>query len=239
MLVERMKILIRFLLLLFLIVTGVLRVDAQPAIETDDPVYGFDPLLYNGRVYHYLPERGTDGNQYIVDQFDSNGSITLRGITYQHQTLNFDIYNQKLVLKYKNATGSTSLIEISGAWVNAFDIDGRHFEIETDADTTKHIYQVLGSGTDKVMYYFKKDKLLYNRPISGSYYFSKVLRETYVYTGKRKVKYSGNRNFTSAFNQEKQALIKEYLHKNKVNVKKASDSVMTDLINYCKTLGGS
>ena len=233
-----MKILTRFLLLLIL-VTVTLSTFAQPAIATDDPVYGFDPLLYNGRVYHYLPERGTGGNQFLVDEYDPNGSITLRGITYPHQVLNFDVYNQKVVLKYKNATGSTSLIEISGAWFGSFDMDGRHFEIETDVDTTKHIYQVLGSGSDKVMYFLKKDKLLYNRPISGSYYFSKVLRETYVYTGKRKVKYSGNRNFTSAFSPEKQALIKEYLHKYKINVKKASDSVMTDLINYCKTLGGS
>jgi hypothetical protein len=231
-----MKLLPRFLLLL-LIVSRSIFTSAQSVVDTDDPVYGFDPLLYNGRVYQYLPERGTGGNQFLVDNYDSNASITLRGITYLHQTLNFDIYNQKVVLKYKNATGSTSLIEISGAWFNAFDMDGRHFEIETDADTTKHIYQVLGSGPDKVMYHFKKDKLLYNRPLSGSYYFSKALRETYVYTGKRKVKYSGNRNFTSAFSKQKQALIKDYLHKNKVNVKKASDSEMTDLINYCKTLG--
>ena len=233
-----MKILTRFLLLLIM-VTVTLTAFAQHALDTDDPVYGFDPLLYNGRVYHYLPERGTGGNQFLLDEYDPNGSITLRGITYPHQVLNFDVYNQKVVLKYKNATGSTSLIEISGAWFGSFDMDGRHFEIETDVDTTKHIYQVLGSGSDKVMYFLKKDKLLYNRPISGSYYFSKVLRETYVYTGKRKVKYSGNRNFTSAFSPEKQALIKEYLHKYKINVKKASDSVMTDLINYCKTLGGS
>jgi len=233
-----MKIPTHFLLLLF-ILSGINSAIAQPVIESDDPIYGFDPLLYNGRVYHYLPERGTGGNQYLVDQFDANAAITLRGVTYSNQTLNFDVYNQKVVLKYNNATGSTNLIEISGAWFESFDINGRHFEIETDADTNRRIYQVLGSGSDKVMYALKKDKLLYNRPISGSYYFSKVLRTTYVFTGKRMVKYSGNRNFISAFSPQKQELIKEYLHKNKINVKKASDSVMTDLINYCKTLGES
>jgi hypothetical protein len=233
-----MKIPTRFILMLIL-VTGTLIASAQPDFDTDDPVYGFDPLLYNGRVYHYLPERGTGGNQFLADEYDPNGSITLRGITYLHQILNFDVYNQKVILKYKNATGSTSLIEISGAWFESFDMNGQHFEVETGADTTRRVYQVLGSGSDKVMYYLKKDKLLYNRPLSGSYYFSKVLRETYVYTGKRKIKYSGNRNFTSAFSPEKQALINFYLNNYKFNFKNPRDSVMTDLINYCKTLGGS
>ena len=212
---------------------------SQEQNDTHERVYGYDPLLYNGRVYYFYPQPGTGGTQYLLDAFDTHGTITLRGVTYTNLTINYDIYNQLLVLKYKNAIGSASLIEISEAWLEKFDLEGRHFEILTGNDTTKRIYQVVGKGNDKILYFREKQMLLHNLEVSGLYYFSKVIKEMYVLSGKRLVKFSNNRSFIAAFSPSEKELIKKYLRKNNLNVKKANDFKMNELINYCNTLGGS
>ena len=123
----RNKLLPLFLLLLLTAVSSI-NAFAQASSVNHDPVYGFDHLLYNGKVYSFYPLPGTGGTQYLFDTFDSLGSITVRGVTYTNISLNYDIYNQLLILKYKNAFGSQSMIEISYAWLEKAIIWGINFE---------------------------------------------------------------------------------------------------------------
>jgi hypothetical protein len=228
----------RFLLLMALALATTASF-AQSSNSNRDPVYGFDPLLYNGKIYSYFPQPGTGGIQYLYADFDTQGALTLRGVTYSNLTLNYDIFNQKVILKYKNAIGSPSLIEVSTAWLEMFELGGSHFEIRTGTDTTKRIYQVLGSGPDKILYYQRKELLLHNQQITGLYYFSKIIREMYLQKGNRVVKFKNNHSFITVFSKPEQELIKKYLRKKKIKVTKASDSIMAELINYCNTLSGS
>jgi hypothetical protein len=210
---------------------------AQTVSVNNDPVYGYDPLLYNGRMYiFYMP--GTGGTQYLYNDFDTKGSIRIRSVTYTNLSINYDIYNQQLILKYKDALGSPRLIEISFAWLESFTINNNKFEIYTEADSSKRIYQVLGSGDKKIMFYHQKELLLHNQQISGSYYFSKGTREKYVLNGTQKVKFNSNHGFISVFKPSEQELLKKYLRQQNINVKKANDFMLNELINYCKTLGG-
>ena len=41
--------------------------------------------------------------------------------------LNYDIYNQQLILKYKNNIGAANLIIISDAWLESFSFKGHKF----------------------------------------------------------------------------------------------------------------
>jgi hypothetical protein len=226
------------LLLPILVFTSVI-VFAQATTYNPDKVYGYDPLLYNGRIYAFFPPAGTGGTQYLYDKFDTTGSITLRGITYSNLALNYDIYNQQLILKYKNALGTSDLIQISAAWLEKFEVGGRQFKFETITDTTRRIYQVIGIGASKVLYNYKKELLLDTRLGSIDHYFPDAIREMYVTTDGRMAKFKNNRSFVTAFSQPMQSPIKKYLRKNKIKVKKVKDNVMTELINFCNTLNGS
>jgi len=237
MIAARMTLLARSVILIILVVVSTTAI-AQAPSDNYDPVYGFDPLLYNGRMYYFYPQPGTGGNQYLQDEFDTQGSITLRGVTYTNQNINYDIYNQQLVLKYKDAIGSTKLIEISLAWLESFTLNGFPFECIDEGNSNKRIYQVLGSGSKKILYHYQKDLLLHSQTISGLYYFSKTIREKYVYIDNRSAKFTNNNSFISDFSPSDQVLIKKYLRKQNINVKKANDLILTDLINYCKSLDG-
>jgi len=220
-------------------VLGALTAFSQSSLKNPDLVYGFDPLLYNGKVYAYYTMPGTEGTQYLFDTFDTMGSLTVRGVTFARITLNFDICNQQLIMKYKSTIGASSLIEISKAWLEKFEIDGRHFEIIATSDTTKEIYQVLGAGPSKIMYYQTKKLLLNTLIASKNYFFSHIQKGMYVFNGKQRIKYKNNRSFVAAFNPAQQDMIRKYIRKHKLIVQKVSDLQMTDLINYCNTLTGT
>jgi hypothetical protein len=233
----RMTFIPRFLLLLLLAMISNTAI-SQSLSDNHDPVYGYDPLLYNGRMYYFY-QPGTGGTQYLHENFDPQGTITFRGVTFSNLSINYDVYNQLLVLKYKDAIGSNKLIEVSYAWLESFTLGGYSFEYISESNSTRRIYQVLGSGNKKILYFYRKDMLLHNQTISGLYYFSKTIKEKYVFNDNHIVKFNTNKSFLAAFSPAQQVLIKKYIRKQNINVKKANDAILTDLINYCKTLAGS
>jgi hypothetical protein len=211
-------------------------IPAQQLTTGVDPVYGFDPSLYNGREYTFFPPLNTGGNQYFSGIDFESGSAIIRNVTYNALSLNYDIYNQQLILKYKNNLDVPTLIDLSDAWLEAFSIKGLNFEIISSQDTLKRIYQVLGVGPNRILYYWKKDLKLESNEGSKNYFFTDAKKEMNVYSDNRILRYWSNKTFCSLFMPEKKIALKEYLRKNKINVKKASDRLMTELILYCNTL---
>lgn len=200
-----------------------------------DPVYGFDPLLYNGKVYYFY-QPATGGTQYLLTDFDKAGSVTIRGVLYSDLTINYDLYNQQLILKYINKAGSSSLIIVSDAWLESFILGGSNFSLISDADTTRQIYQVIGNSEVKVLYHRKKELLLDSFKSGGMHYFSEPKYLKYVYLNHKMSSFNSNRSFLKVFEKEKQLLIKKYMHAQKVNVKKADAYTVERLINYCNSL---
>lgn len=234
---ERIKSLPRILQLLLMSIVSIAAV-AQAPSGTRDPVYGFDPFLYNGRMYYYSPQPGTLGTQYLYDAFDPHGSLTVKGATYSNLVLNYDLYNQQLIMEYKNSLGSSCLVAISDAWLESFTLVGCNYEIVAEADGNKRIYQVLGKSPAKVLYYQAKELLLDNMKNSKDHYFSTIRMKKYVMTKGNLSAFYNNRSFVKAFNPGVHNLIKKHIRNHSINVKEASDLIMTELINYCNTLPG-
>jgi hypothetical protein len=150
--------------------------------------------------------------------------------------LNYDIYNQQLILNYKNNIGANNLLTLSDAWLEKFSFRGYDFELISTKDSLKKIFQVLGTGQNRILYYWTKDLALDSFHGARNHTFSTAEREMNILTGTQVFKYWNNKSFYSAFDPEKRAVIKEYLHRSHVNVKKATDRKMTEVINYCNSL---
>ena len=225
----------RLLFLIFLLTTGTFAAAQQSSID-EDIIYGSDPLLYNGRFYTFFPPLNTGGNQFFIDSQFELGSITLRGVTYTNLMLNYDIYNQLLILKHKNLSGGTNLIIISDAWLEKFDFDGKKFEVISIQDTVKRIFQVMGSGPNLFMYFWKKGLILENYNGAKNHIFSDAKKEMNLFNGIRFMKFRNNKSFCLLFDPENRIAVKRYLHDHKINMKKTSDVTMTGLRHYCNTL---
>jgi hypothetical protein len=220
---------------LFISISGVV---AQHNKISIDEVYGSDPLLYNGRVYRFFPPLNTLGNQFFADPQFEAGSVTIRGVVYTSLKLNYDIYNQQLILEYKNNLGATSLIVVSDAWLENFSFKGLNFEMITLQDTIKRIFQVLGTGPNKILFSWKKALDLESSYGSKNHAFSKPKKEMNLLTGNKILKYWNNKSFYYLLAPEIKTNVKDYIHRHKIKVKKASDQTMTELIYYCNTLYG-
>jgi hypothetical protein len=209
---------------------------AQQTNNITDPVYGTDPLLINGKYYTFLLPSNTDGNQYFTGlQFEA-GSATIRGVTYTGLLLNYDIYNQQLILNYKNNIGAGNLLTLSDAWLEKFSFRGYDFELISTQDSLKKIFQVLGTGQNRILYYWTKDLALDSFHGARNHTFSSAKREMNILSGTQIFKYLNNKGFISAFEPGERTVIKEYLQRNHVKVKKAPDLTMTEVINYCNSI---
>ena len=227
--------LLRIVLFISLL-TAVSGVAAQQTSIVTDQVYGSDPLLINGKCYTFFPPLSTGGNQFFADTRFEAGSATIRGVTYTDLLLNYDIYNQQLILNYKSSTGAANPIIVSDAWLEKFSFKGINFEMISIKDTLKQMFQVLGTGSNRILYYWKKDLELDSFYGAKNHTFSFAKKEMNILSGNRIFKYWNNKSFYSIFDTEKRIAVKEYLHKHNINVKKAIDQTMTELIYYCNSL---
>lgn len=232
--IDRMKYLFQvlFATMLFTASQGI----AQPVVSADDNEwFGLDPLLYNGRFYTYFVPSSTKGTPYFNGPDFVTGSVTLRGITYMDLPLKYDVINQQLILQYMRKDGGIKKIILSEAWLEAFSLGNDHFELYTMEDSIKQIYQVIGNGSCRILYTWSKYLNLDPKTGSHRYIFSELEKKEYLLSENIIMPYKNNKSFVALFQPSKQTMLKKYLQHEHINVKKASDEVMTELVIFCNS----
>ena len=208
---------------------------AQPSNDNPEKVYGLDPQLYNGKVYTYFVPASTQGTPFYNGADFVDGSVTIRGATYNNLLLKYDVFNQQLILHYKTIKGADNQLVCSEAWLETFNLGDTHFEMLSLADTVRQIFQVIGTGSKRVLYSWNKELALDNRFGATNYRFSVLKKKSYLLSGSVILKYNNNRSFVAQFDPAFRDELKKHLRKQKINVKHASDQVITALITYCNT----
>ncbi len=224
----------KFLISLFIVLFSSVfsRSFAQVLQNEADKIYGLDPLLYNGRVYTYFVPSSTNGNQFLSGREFSRGEVSIRGTQFKDVDLNYDIFNQQLLLSYHDLVGAESILEISKAWLNSFRIGNRNFELIAGTDSVPHIYQVIGDSSIRILYSWRKDLNLEHAG-TLNYIFSAPLKTSFINIEGRIIRYKNNKGYVSIFKSGNQEAIKKYLRQHRISVKKASDLEMYKLISYC------
>ncbi|MDO9512108.1 MAG: hypothetical protein Q7J34_10140 [Bacteroidales bacterium] len=217
----------------WLIFSGSLH--AQSPFASSEKAYGLDPLLHNGKIYTYILPPGTEGDPFFNPEGFVKGSVLIRGIQYDNLFLKYDTYNQYLIFQYTTFSQGTSQIIISDAWLESFSLGDKYFEIRSINDTVKRFYQVIGEGSNRILYAWRKKMELDSRHGATNYIFSDRIRTAYLQSGSKLVKYKNNRQFIRFFESERQPLLRKYLRKQNVNVKRASDRDIIELLNFCNT----
>jgi hypothetical protein len=221
--------LVAFIFIIFFTYSGALI--SQDSVKVLDRVYGLDQTLYNGKKYNYFLPPGTKGDQYLSSPDYVAGSVNLRGKRHQDVTLNYDIFNQQLLLKYKDETGALNIIEVSKAWLKSFRLGNMNFEFLT-LEQSPHFYQVLGEGPVRILYYWRKNLKLDAAIGSSNFAFTPAFRDTFILLDGQLKPFKTKRSLIRIFNPVHRTEIKSYLRKNKIKLKKASDQVMAEMITF-------
>jgi hypothetical protein len=229
-----MKGIIRSLLVILLFILSGRLISQDVALDMGR-VYGLDPLLYNGKKYSYFMPHGTGGNQFLTSTDYYYGEVTIRGKRFEGVSLNYDIYNQQLLLQYMNESGAGEIIEISKAWLESFRLDNMLFRYLSFEDGPR-FYQVLGEGPLFILYYYRKDLKLDYANGTSNFAFTPPKKSRFVLIKDKFGQFGNNRGFVSLFDPSVKTAIRGYIRDKGINVKKASDQTMTELINYIGNL---
>lgn len=196
-----------------------------------DRVYGLDQTLCNGKKYNYAPPPGSKGNQFLLSPVYAAGSVTLKGKCYQDAILNYDILNQQLLLQYADEKGALNIIEVSKAWLKGFRLGNMNFEL-FGPEKNPGYYQVLGEGSLRIFYFWRKTLNLNDVINSTNFVFSSALRDSYVLMNGQLKPFRTKRSLIKLFETEHRPEIKNYLRKNKIKVRKTSDKAMAEMIIF-------
>lgn len=223
------------LLTAFLLCTGLFTplLMAPVHAQLPDTLYGFDPILYNGRHYTYVMPRNTEGSPFLYSSF-AEGDLTIRSKVYAGVVLNLDLLNQALVMNYVDHQGATVMLEIPDTWLTRARIGNDEFIPVVREDGTHGYNQVIGEGGIRFLYALRKDLKLDNRYGSPQYVFSRVIRSQYAEIQGTLFAFRNNRSFVHLFEESVQSDIITYLKNNKIKVKKAPASTMGSLAGFCQ-----
>jgi hypothetical protein len=224
------------ILMTFLFCTGLFTQQLTPSVHAasvPDTLYGYDPILYNGRQYSYTVPRNTDGSPFMYSGF-TEGALLIRDKVYTGIDLNLDLLNHALVMKYVNHKGETVLLEIPDTWLTRARIGTDSFIPVVDENGVHGYEQVIGDGKVKILYALRKDLKLDNRYGSPQYVFSKIVRNQYAEISGKRYPFRNNRSFVQLFEDSVQINIVNYLKNNKIKVNKASVSDMKSLVDFCQ-----
>ena len=225
------------------------RLVSQDACLEYDRIYGLDPLIYNGKKYAYFLPSGTKGTQYLVSDEFISGTLDIerqgdevtgwKGDKVMEGKgdlmLNYDVFNQKLVLKFNDETGAEQMMEVSEAWLKGFSAGDKDF-IYADNNSQAKIYQSLGTGKYRILYHWRKNLRLDNSAGHGVYTFSSPLRTSYVMIDNEIRQFGSKGSLIKIFDPEFKIDIKNYLKVNKISLKNSTDPVITALIDYISNL---
>jgi hypothetical protein len=199
-------------------------------------IYGLDPLLYNGRNYSFSLSNETIGHPFLHTQTYESGYVVIRNEKFEDILLNYDIYNQELILKYQDLHGADNLIKLSKAWLRSFYLNNNEFvSLETE-NGQERFFQVIGRDSLKILYHWEKKMSLSKEVGKSNYHFSEPGKVMYLFRNEVFYRFKNNNSFIEYFEPGQKDLIKIHLAQYKINVKKASDESMLNLINYCNHL---
>jgi hypothetical protein len=204
---------------------------SQDAVKEMDRVFGLDPLLYNGKKYTYFLPPGTGGNQFLLSPDFIIGEVTIKGQRYTGVSLNYDIFNQQLLLQYADETGALNIIELSKAWLESFRLGNLEFRY-ISFDNVPRFYQVLGDGPLFILYNWRKGLKLDDSYGTTLFTFSPSLKNQYMLIDDKLRPFRNKRSLISLFDPRHKADIRNYMHRNRIKMKNASDKTMTELVNY-------
>ena len=196
--------------------------------------YGSDADLVNGEKYFY-PYAQSLGDPFLFTE-PRNASITIHGKEFTGQKLRYDLFNQQLILDYTDLYGASASLVLRNEWVESFAFEDYVFKMMKGPDGKPAFFQVILDGPTACVYKWSKNYLLNLTSGVQSYYFTDPVKVSYLVIGGEFHLYKGNGAFVKVFSPEIQKAIKQFMRQGKIKVKKASDSQMRHLVEYCNSL---
>ncbi len=193
--------------------------------------YGTDPELINGIQFYNRYFRVLN-HPYLFGPESLPGELKLSGKSYGKLLLNYDIYNQSLVLEYTNPSGGINKIFLVSEHVQAFTLGEVEFEkLELDG-TGPRFYQVIRPGNLNCFVHWSKNLVPIQNDLRHSGSFTEPAGSFYLQINGRLHSFTTRRSFIGLFAKNTRKKIRKYMRINSLYLRQASPGDLSDLIRY-------
>lgn len=193
----------------------------QGYFELVDRAYGQDQELVNGlQFYDYHPR--SLGNPYLLEGFVHQGSVTIRGVTYNNVWLKYDIFAHQVEVEYRTMGGADNQVVLVGDRVDEFRIGEHFFRNLAFQGEQQGFYQVIGSG--RMICYIMWEKKLIPR-VSDSRFteeFTAPKRKYLLELDGEINEFQSKSDFVKLFPEDRRTEIKKLVRENSMQFRIAS-----------------
>lgn len=209
-----------------------LAVSGQDLKAHFDSTYHKDPALYNGMVFSNIYDRSVLGTQFYEENNFNKNKLGVSDKIFKDQYINYDVYNQKLLLTYLDENNAQKMVEIPIENVQFFTIADHYFESIKDLNNEYKYYEVFPFKENKILLYWSKYMKNNSNNAYYPYRFSSIKRQVSLYFDNEIFKIQKNKDFISYFPLDQQDKLRSWLKTSKIKIHKASISQMKELANF-------
>ncbi len=198
-----------------------------------DEMYGLDQKLIRGAQY-YDKYPGSQGNEFLGSDDFARGRLVINGVEYNHVDIRYDIYNQQVNLQFRNHSSAVNAVVLNNDNIEEFELNGMVFRKYFFPETGTSFFQIIAEGRITCLSFWYKN-LSHRTSVDYVYEFSDSRKKSFLLIDTILYKYSWKQTFIKLFPENMPGL-RKYINQNNIRLRKASDSTMKKLIEYCDSL---
>ncbi|MBN2666425.1 MAG: hypothetical protein JXR67_07935 [Bacteroidales bacterium] len=191
-------------------------------------------VLYNGRAWRNIYYK-IQGDQFLFNSGFIPGSVTMRGRTFQGQSVRYDCYNDELLL----LTGKGIILQLNKELVDGFTLEHnnrsfifRHFKTDTVSSLTGFL-NVLSEGNASLYVKYSKEVLIL--AIENRYdIFTETIRMFVEKDGI--ITRIGNRGTLLRLLADRKQQVRNYMKSNSLRFSKKDPESIRPVIDYYNSL---
>ena len=199
-------------------------------------MYGENQVFINGIHFDniYLNDKGIP---FFQSEDYQSGYLVLHNKKYTDLLLKYNIYNQKLVVKYPTLKGDPLVFMPPTDFISEFSLNGLVFRQYTFPESPAKFFQVVFDGELKCLYEWHKDRdeSTHNNTYMA-YEFREAKHKSYLVIDNKLHNYISKASFMKLFPEENKKNISSFMKENKINLRNSPDQKIAELIAYCVSI---
>ncbi len=197
--------------------------------------YGLDPELVTGTQFYNDYHRVLNHPYYQTEK-SLPGNVTISGKKFDDLLIQYDLFNQWLVLEYQGLPGGAQKIILEALSTEAFLLDGFYFEKKALDKREALFYQLLQAEGISFHIHWQKKLRQTSNNLDYAESFSDPIRTYFLEYNGEISSFSKRKNLVSVLPPGAQKQTRKYLKTNRIRFQQAGMNELLELLDFMASL---
>jgi len=198
-----------------------------------DVIHGSDYNLLNGRQYYLL--YSNTSHPFLNTELARTGKVVLSGVVYDGIPINYDLYQQVVILQYISNTGEIRYLVLNKEFLEEFRLDGKVFR-KAGPPGEEEYAQVIEAGTLRLLIFWNRNMHYTASMNQTPYRYSDPSKKIFLEKNGVLQPVNSGSSFLSHFSEAQKSAVRQYMRQERIRIKRASDLQLQKLLEYSARL---